>query len=408
MRNLVWLAWIWALGGCASELEEEEDDSCDKVDILFVVDNSGSMGDNQKNLVDNFPKFAQSIQSTLGPEIDYHVGIVTSDDYAGNATGCQQLGALVTQTSGTESSGAVCGPFKEGRFLSRQDSLVPSFQCAARVGSSGSGMEDVIGAAASALAPGINASGACNAGFLREDSLLVLVLLTDEDTMTAGEQFRQMLTDAGLTEGASGGTLPELWKRRIAQESGHAPGNTVVVTLAKGVPGNVCRADEAGSDGAVLMQFTGQYKYNFLGDICAADYGDVLVKALAPVDNACKEYQVNREEAEEDEEGTCADEGPGTKDWLFSSLVLASTTLVVAWAGLQTLSRQLARSGHRQGPANMAGLGLGLLMGGILGSCVAVFRECGIFSAPGWLGMGVALVGLVLLLLGTLTGRPSR
>jgi hypothetical protein len=381
MRKLPWWAWLWALGGCAAV---EEDDSCDKVDILFVVDNSGTMADNQQNLADNFPKFAQNIAATLGEDVDYHVGVVTSDDYLGNEAACQQLGALVTQTAGPGAGGSACGPFKQGRFLSKEDALVQGFQCAARVGSGGASSEDVIGAATAALSPGMNAPGACNAGFLREDSLLVLVFITDEDAP---------------------GVMTEQWQQQIAQASEHARGNTVVVTLAKGVPGNVCAQNEAGSDGTALMAYTGQYKYNFLGDICAADYGDVLVKALAPVDSACKEYRINKEE---EEEGSCRDEGPGVKDWLFSTLVLAGTTLVVSFAALQTLSRKMARSGYRQSSANLAGISLGLLMGGLLGSCVAVARDCGFTSAPGWLGIATALLGLILLAVGTLSGRPSE
>ena len=38
---------------------------CGKVDFLFVIDNSGSMGDNQDNLIASFPGFINTIAQTL-------------------------------------------------------------------------------------------------------------------------------------------------------------------------------------------------------------------------------------------------------------------------------------------------------------------------------------------------------
>jgi len=56
-----------------------------KVDILFMIDNSGSMGDNQAALVQNFPVFMNYF---LGSGLDYHIG-VTSSDLDSNYNGSQ-------------------------------------------------------------------------------------------------------------------------------------------------------------------------------------------------------------------------------------------------------------------------------------------------------------------------------
>src|SRR5262245_13379481 len=60
--------------------------ACDKIDILFVIDNSGSMGDEQVNLASNFPMFGQLIDTYVnssGKTLDYHVGVTTTDkDYS--------------------------------------------------------------------------------------------------------------------------------------------------------------------------------------------------------------------------------------------------------------------------------------------------------------------------------------
>ena len=46
------------------------------VDVLFVVDNSSSMGDEQAALTEAFPAF---LNFFLGSGLDYHVGVVATD-----------------------------------------------------------------------------------------------------------------------------------------------------------------------------------------------------------------------------------------------------------------------------------------------------------------------------------------
>jgi hypothetical protein len=45
-------------------------------DVLWVVDNSSSMSDNQRALTDNFPVFFDWF---LGSGLDYHIGVVSTD-----------------------------------------------------------------------------------------------------------------------------------------------------------------------------------------------------------------------------------------------------------------------------------------------------------------------------------------
>ena len=52
---------------------------CDKVDFLFVIDNSGSMGDEQDNLIASFPQFIDTIQNTLDEAQDYHIMVLDVD-----------------------------------------------------------------------------------------------------------------------------------------------------------------------------------------------------------------------------------------------------------------------------------------------------------------------------------------
>src|SRR5688500_3590303 len=68
------------------DVETEGDDpdaieGCKKVDFLFVVDNSGSMSDEQSNLVSNFPGFIDTIAAELDDANDYHIMVLDSDAY---------------------------------------------------------------------------------------------------------------------------------------------------------------------------------------------------------------------------------------------------------------------------------------------------------------------------------------
>src|SRR5262245_53941323 len=53
-------------------------DGCHNVDVLFVIDDSGSMSDKQKALVAAFPGFVSTMKQKLAKAVSYHVGVVTS------------------------------------------------------------------------------------------------------------------------------------------------------------------------------------------------------------------------------------------------------------------------------------------------------------------------------------------
>ena len=67
------------MGSGTWDMDEEDEfvqTTGQEVDILFVVDNSGSMGGDQQNLSDNFGALASKAQQW---ENDFHIGVVTTD-----------------------------------------------------------------------------------------------------------------------------------------------------------------------------------------------------------------------------------------------------------------------------------------------------------------------------------------
>jgi hypothetical protein len=250
-------------------------DPCDSVDLLFVVDNSQSMADEQAHLVAGFPGFIEGIGSILGEDTDYHVGVVTTDDNRFNGIGCRKLGALVTRTGGESSSDAACGPYAEGfGYMTPRDPLDASFGCAAKVGVEGDGFERPMEAIGRTLGPSTGNLALCNEGFLRDGALLVLTIITDED-------------DAGDSPGD-----PAVWHDAVVEAKGGDPGRVVVLSLVGHPAPNDCIDGQwNGHDGAEIaeriIEFTGMFEHGHIGDVCSDDYGAFFTASVAGVADAC-------------------------------------------------------------------------------------------------------------------------
>src|SRR5262245_47456344 len=63
---------------------EPTSSGCERVDFLFVVDNSGSMREEQENLARSFPGFVAVLQRSLRAR-DYHIMVVDTDASGGAA-----------------------------------------------------------------------------------------------------------------------------------------------------------------------------------------------------------------------------------------------------------------------------------------------------------------------------------
>ncbi len=126
-----------------------------KVDILWVVDNSGSMDKEQKDLGTNFPIFMDYF---LNSNLDYHIGVVSTD-----MDNPAQSGKLI------EAQGV--------RFIT-PETPNPSvtFEQMSSLGIFGSGTEKGIEAAYTAL----ELKTEINKDFLRDDSAVHIIVVSDE------------------------------------------------------------------------------------------------------------------------------------------------------------------------------------------------------------------------------------
>lgn len=268
-------------GGMGSGGGGKETAECPNVDVLFVIDNSGSMADQQQSLIASFNGFVKGMQDRLAGAKSYHVGVVSTDDYGGN-NGCGLIGDLITQTSGPGSSNSTCTPFVGGgRFLTEAEpNLGAKFSCVAQLGTGGNSDERPARALMNALDPVRNAPGACNAGFSRKDSLLVLVVITDEDDVQDGCDGQTCMSYG------SGGT-PDDWSATVIKHKGGIAENVVVLSLIGRKLDNPCGATPASK----MLGFTNNFGENgFIGDVCAQSYDQFFVDALPVIDKACQNY----------------------------------------------------------------------------------------------------------------------
>jgi hypothetical protein len=205
------------------------------VDILFVVDNSGSMSDDQELLAANFASFFEVGLASGSPS--FQIGVTTTDVLSANAARGRLVGDPAILGAGTSG-------------------LAQRFADNVRVGVNGAGLE--LGLEAMRLA----LEHPDNVGFLRRDAALSVVFVTDEEDAGA---FPGELPDAALAR------APADYIAFLESIKSGTVGNAPVLVSGVVVPGIARRYEE------VVRHFGGAVL-----DIRTADWGE----RLADVGNA--------------------------------------------------------------------------------------------------------------------------
>lgn len=150
------------------------------VDILFVIDDSGSMSSHQFNLANNIGLFTAGINGNQ--VLDYHIGVLTSNmDWPPWLT-----------VPGYGWKGELNGTTK---FITKTTpNALRELDANLKPGIEGSGTEVFFTPVQAALTPPL--VNGVNAGFYRPDSYLALVFLTDADDqsrLTASDFYKFLL-----------------------------------------------------------------------------------------------------------------------------------------------------------------------------------------------------------------------
>ncbi|PRQ09172.1 hypothetical protein [Enhygromyxa salina] len=253
------------------------DDQCAKVDVLYIIDNSPSMYEEQQTLIANFGNFVTDMQTALEGVSSYHVGVITSDDYQdggwiddgantvnAQVPECQHLGGLVVQAHS-----GLCTPFAAGdNFITETDNLATKFECIANVGEDGDSDEYMGDALIALLAEGQQNTG-CNANFLRPDAMLIIVMLTDEND--------------------SSGTNENQWFQAVVNAKGTEE-NVVVLSLIWDQGNNNCSNAFSETDGYQIEAFTEMFTNHAVGNICDDSYAGFFASAIPTIEDACDNF----------------------------------------------------------------------------------------------------------------------
>lgn len=162
-----------------------------KLDILFVIDNSRSMKEEQEGVARELTAFIDQIKQAGGVRQDFHVGVVTTSVYQhSNQNGLiwwqpYKTGGVLRPVPNFLDDGGVEYDTANERVLVGDDpELVPKFAKLVQQGVFGSGQETPYEAIRLALMTELattpqDAGG--NEGFLRDGSRLLIVVISDED-----------------------------------------------------------------------------------------------------------------------------------------------------------------------------------------------------------------------------------
>jgi hypothetical protein len=167
------------------------------LDIVFMIDNSGSMREEQANLIRNFPVFINALESLPEGLPSLHIGVVSSDLGAGRSldvAGCQgpDGDGGIFQAAPRGDGGACTSAPKgqsyivaDGASNNFEGSVTDALSCIADLGTNGCGFEHQLASVRKALGGDTGGVPRQNAGFLRDGALLAIVFITDEDDCSA-------------------------------------------------------------------------------------------------------------------------------------------------------------------------------------------------------------------------------
>jgi hypothetical protein len=191
-----------------------------KLDILFVIDNSNSMREEQEAVSRELTAFIDEIKNSGGVPTDFNVGVITTSVYLNGRVGGtpfilnypRQAGKLRPVPTDLGDGGLDLEPAGAQRFLSGTDpELISKFSRLVRQGTTGSGQETPFEAVRLALLSELITTPVANGGnqeFLRDGARLLVVTLTDEDDCS--ETVRPPLVSVGDNSAVADCTANEM------------------------------------------------------------------------------------------------------------------------------------------------------------------------------------------------------
>jgi hypothetical protein len=214
-------------------------ESTKKIDLLFVIDDSGSMREEQTSLRANFPRFMQALEVAGTP--DLQIAVISTDVGAGGMKidKCENIGdAGRFQVAPGCPLQAGAPPFLKIDSQGQKNfdgALTDAFSCIANLGFDGCGYEHQLQSLRVSLSNNNPHLGA----FLRPEAHLGIIIISDEDDCSGD-------FDSTLYTSTIAGQSPNL---RCAT-AGHVCQDRPVTALPMSVPLASCRPAVHGPDEA--------------------------------------------------------------------------------------------------------------------------------------------------------------
>ncbi len=294
-----------------------------RIDFLFVIDSSCSMGNDQDNINASLSGFVSTIETRFG-EHDHHIMVVDTDELNfdeiaacrtacsfGLATTCGAIPCAMLPPDDmcntklgvglTGNSDFPCNFLGGKRYIiDGQPDLNPTFYCVAgNRTDTGLTDEKAAGALLGAISPEMNAPGGCNDGFLRRDAILVVTMITDEDD-DPNDHLARITMDDDLNSVGD----PTSWKQAVV-DAKNGDENAVVMLGLLGdqdvaTGGTWCppivtnAGEQTGIEGAEetprLRQLSESFPNGMWAGICEPNYAPFFDQAVSVIDAACEAF----------------------------------------------------------------------------------------------------------------------
>lgn len=256
------------------------------VDILFVVDNSGSMNSNQTNLKNNFDSFINAF-SAAGAS--YHIGIITTDE-------ASFVGDVITNLT--------VDPI--GEFNDQVDTI----------GTHGSAHEKGLWYAYQSTLSG-DASAGSSTGFFRSSARLVVVYISDEPDWS-----HQTYTGGGSSTMTHSDYSASLLTLKAS------PSLVVAHAIAGDYPSG-CTTNGGAQFGEGYYDVVTALGGTFMS-ICATDWSATM-DTLARESIAMTEFELSKEPIEETIRVFV--DGIESTDWIYDSSLNSITFIIIPSEG---------------------------------------------------------------------------
>lgn len=276
-----------------------------KLDIIFAISTHHTMEPYQSRLIAAFPEFVKALEEELGG-FDLHI-LVTDSSYTWSMDDCSlckdpadcdpngvpelcgakidecdyTLGAGETFASELGSSGRRCKLAGGNRYITDEEpDLLAAFDCLGRVGYNSStpvAFDSILAAVDRPLIETgveLNGPGGCNEGFLRDDALLLLVVIqTMYDQKSAGGPYQ--------------------WSKAIYEVKGgdrDAVFGLAIITDGDVSPSVCFPGEPAGPSHRIRLFMDDYLEHGRLESICAPSYGPFFKETAAQLAPLCNKF----------------------------------------------------------------------------------------------------------------------